>query len=740
MPGIGRSVAFVMLAVGWWNCLVVAAWGQASPIYEATAGQRLSLKQLRQLIDTGEADQAATLAMRIIDEAGGRLVARRQPGEPWLKYYVPIEAVVHLQLLSAAGGGAEQARVAFARRYDAAARSAWERLSTQPTAAELRELLRRYRSTSLGDALLLALADAHLRRGEAVGALGVLRQTDRQWRPNRPAESGGGSWVLDWPELLRQVAVDGTQPIEGPVLEALERVRDASALLPGTYAGGDVAAEVGLRMVYAYRLLGREADARRTAALVRAWHGEEKVVFLGQEATLTEQLERFFEAELRLEEATEVAGPPSLIPSWIRPSPPMPKVSRRLWPERLRRAIEPPAMAEPQIAGGLVFLNTGRRLYGRRLEDGMSWPPGSDSQPFYRILDEDLPLWSEVEPLEPWPTFRASVRWPWLAACMGRAVPVDGESERRYADSQLVVVNLAREGQLQSGYPRPAPRGTAYVSQPQMVGRRLLVAVAESDGAELMTRVQCLDLLSGLPIWRSPPVARQTFDVLRNRMPPVELAWQEDRVYVLAGRDLVMLDNRGRRQWAVRLQASELETSRFPRRRWAAEKPRGDLALAGQQLVLSAVDVDRVVQLDAVSGTLQWATAAGQVDDVWRWLGATETHWIGGGRRLVWLRRDDGRLAAAFPERAADQPGGGAAGPVGDGQGAWINQHVFWVTDKAGYCFAAELPQGELDSAPRMLQRRTWLPYPFGGGRVAFDSSGGAMLTPKFWIGWRVKD
>lgn len=684
MSGFARFVVLSLMLGG----LTVPAAANDSRVYEITPAQRLALTQLEQLIASEEAAAAVDLAVRVIDEADGRVVAVERPSRALAETFVPLSVAVHERLLRSEPGDGS-ALSAYRQRYDRIANDQLMIARQLRSIEALQRWQERYFATSFGDDALLSIADLALQQGRSDTAIAALRRID--------------SFEIG-------IAASGEQPVGG-------------------YHGSDIpGGEVGARWVDAYLLNGQPARAAQWTALVKQRFGDQPITVAGRPGTVADRLDALIE-----QAASWIDRPLSgdgllsrgMSPAWVRAMPPAARLPTELAPAAAQRSDRRHAsQVLPLLADGKLFLHTGRGVIAKTLLDGQPWPPGIGEQALFTAAAAGKSLWPAARPLDAVPRFSLAHQGRWLAGRFGAVADTDARSVNLQAASQIVVLDLQREGALQSGYPVTAPPHSRFASPPLLTASRLLVALQQTDEATVTTRLLALDLPSGVTLWTSPPIviARRSRDVARAR----DVALQIDHDQLVCHIDGVTAAvdiHAGGLRWVVRHAIAELADSPYPRQRRSADKSHSALHVDDGHVVVAGVDIDRVVGLDSDNGRVRWATATGVADDVEYLLGATSDHWLAAGQQLYWLNRHNGAVEAAFPGGTTPQSGAAIASPHGVGRG-WLSEgHAYWPSSDGILVLDARL--GRLSDLPaeprqpRLVGRIPLQPYGLRAGNLA---------------------
>lgn len=565
-----RFVVFVVAVLLCGRCEIIAQEPFAS-VFEITAGQRLALEQIDQLVLGDQVDEAVELIIRTIDEADGRLVAvpRGHEVENDFVRYVPLDLFLQDRLLRWGVSRPELLR-RYRRLADQAAELRFGQISRGADIAAKLAMARRVLATSFGDDALLAAADAALERGWAWSAIGMLRQVDPRWQVVEQGVEGeevrGFGWELVLPKLDDNALgmLEDRWGSEGPSGAAREAVAEGWPL--GCYVGSDLPqAEVGLRLLIAYASVGEVETVERLGRLLRSGFGGQQVVFRGETATLSKLLEELLPKLLDSGQAlssrdssgrdskvvsnqegpggnldwrmlgrdgtrvyrTNALGSIDAFPRWVKSleveleaSYELPEEPMVGWSEfgvATGVGSSNSARTPPIIHRGLVLVQKGARLFGMRLDDGRTWPDGNVNAWCYQHseLDGIRPA-SGVMPVDGHP-------WFMLAGEEGRVVGRFGPSESGWLQSvrpvlpvsELVMFDVERESQVVSGYPIGARKLyesrqstlVEFEGAPLIVGRRMYVGLSRRDDATLTSSLACYDVASGELIYETEVIS-----------------------------------------------------------------------------------------------------------------------------------------------------------------------------------------------------------------------------------------
>lgn len=662
-------------------------------VHRVTPAQELSLKQLQQLLDTDEADSvnaAVQLAMQMIDETGDRVVAVEGVSPTLEGHFLPLSMVVHDRLLRS-GQTRPDVLEAFRARYDRPATNALQSAQQSSSRAELSIALQRFFASSIGDALLLEYADQSLRQGLPQQAIAALVRIDSRWQPHATGQHPASIVsAIDWETLLP--AIDQAD------LPTLQKIADETASRPGfpigTFAGSSIpSGRIGLRLVYAYGLLGRIDTAKKLAVIVNHRAATETIRWAGRETTVAEALDRLL-PQLDTWQFTHLGDSLpegfTAAPRWHSPIPgsvSLPAESAPRW--SLRSGAYRSPLQIPLVTDQLVFLHTGHELVARSVEAGWPWPPGIDYEAIYDAGTQQQTLWSPVFRLNVLPRFTLAHQGRWLAGRFGSLTAREDRFERSQAASQLVVLDLDREGALQSGYPLTAAPDHHFVGSPALHKDRLYVPLQKTDSSSQTTTIQCLDIATAAELWTSSPLVIQRRRSEVASASEVILVATADQIVCQIGNVTVALDSdRGTQQWVVTEPLRELDGKPFPAQRISNIKSPAALAVCQAMVIVAAQDVDRIYALDLHSGRLQWASPPGVADDVTQIHGIVNDQLLLSGHHVYWLQPHSGNLQATFPPLTTRQVGAAhpAYGPQASGhlfgdKLIWQQQHQVYVLD-----------------------------------------------------------
>ncbi len=717
----------------------VRSFAEPPQVFEILPAQQLAFTQFEQLIAAGEAEAAVDLAVQMIDDAGDYLMPVQREGQTVTQRYLPLHVVVHDRLLRS-GSDDDGVLNAFRQRYD---RLAAEQLATAQENASMEELqqgLRRYFASSVGDEILLAIADLGLRNGWVTTAIEALHRSDPRWLPHAVGSSDlAVVSATDWPTLLASLDVQQQEAILSVAQQAIGR----PGLPLGCYRDSDLdGAEVGTRLVYAYLLRGERDTAIKLSYLAKHFFGARTITVAGRRGTVAETLDRLLAESVSWKigpgKASDrwsmlgggasrmaTAAPLALhheSPAWAAAWSHLPTLPEPLLPRWLRRASGGRAVqVSPVIAAGIVFSHTGSGVVAHHLEDGQAWPPGNVGGRVFQASEVDQPLWSPVRPVDAAFRFSLAQDGRWLAGRFGSMTDHDPRFKQAVAPSQLVVLDLQREAALQSGYPIVAPEGHHFAGPPLPLQGRLFAPRMQTDEATQITRIVCYDVATGRQLWVSAPVVVERRARELASAADIVIAAEEGRLFCHHGGVTASLDaGSGKLLWAVRHALAELADLAYPQQRDSIAKSHAALGVQAGELFVAGVNVDRVFSLDAADGRLRWATEAGVADDVEQVLGVAGAHVIMGGRRLYWIHRASGRIAATFPDGATNQPGAGSQWPVGSGRGVLTDAAVYWPTAAQIFVFDNRLVKlGEQAQQLRTIGRLPLTPFGLQGGCLA---------------------
>jgi outer membrane protein assembly factor BamB len=110
--------------------------------------------------------------------------------------------------------------------------------------------------------------------------------------------------------------------------------------------------------------------------------------------------------------------------------------------------------------------------------------------------------------------------------------------------------------------------------------------------------------------------------------------------------------------------------------------------LLHQDLVIVApADCDRILALDAATGRIVWATAAGAAADAVHLMGVAHGSLLASGDYLYWIDAQTGRMLHQFPALRSPLTGYAAPDPRGYGRGVLAGDQVLWPTYDSIYVF-----------------------------------------------------
>lgn len=713
-------------AVG--SAVMLTAQEPPAEVASLTAGQRLALEQIDQLIAAGAVDEVVPLIVRTIDEAEGRMVAvpRGAEFESDIVRYIPLRLFLHDRLLRwgvSHGDVLEEYR----RRTDGAAQARLAAVADAGDFEEATAAAEEIFATSFGDEALLRVSDLALERGWGWRAIEALRRIDPRWQACDAGDAAAEVAAVGWEMLLPRISAAQVTAVAEGVDEALK----APAGWPlGCYRGSDLPqAEVGLRLVHAYLLVGEDETARRLAAMIATWFPDATVRFgeaampVGEAVTaLIEQARRWPPESRGRSQWPTVAGAATrvyqtgplidvpLLPTWSREIE-AEEVDRNLLPKAppVGDLADAPATALPIIHRGLVLLPSSDSIAAFDLSSGAPWPEEAGDLPIFRDAQrDDLRVTSGELPVDGEPRFTLSASDGRVAGRFGP--PAAGwlaVVRPRQSQSRVVLVDLEAEGQLVDGYPVRAsaissPDSAEFEGTPLIVGRRMYVGLTRRDDAAITSSVACIDVASGTLLFETPLVgsARSLSTEGRNRIGQALVSYREGIIYYHgdSGATAAIHAGDGSLRWVVRYPRGELHSAGYQRRRRAARVQLSPVAVLGPLAVVRPADSDRLIGLDPLDGRLLWATAPGEADDVDQVLGAAGEWIVAGGDSLYWIDSRSGHIGAAWPASVTRQPHGALPQPRRSGRGVMAGEEIYWPTAEAIWVFDA-VPAGSRLSA-----------------------------------------
>lgn len=708
-------------AVGLWAGFASTIVAQEPPAQVASlaANQQLALEQIDQLIAADAVDEVVPLIVRTIDEADGRMVAvpRGSEFESDIVRYVPLQLFLHDRLLR---WGVTHRTVLerYRRRTDGAARTRLEAVAEEGNLDEAIVTAEEIFATSHGDDALLLVADLALERGWGWRAIDALRRIDPRWQASEIGDRAEEVAAVGWEMLLPRIEESSVTVVAGAVQQAAE----SSAAWPlGCYQGSDLPqAEVGLRLIHAYLLVGEDETAGRLGRMVVAWFPERRVLLRGVAMPVAEAVASLVEqarswpprsggecqwptvggGATRVYDSGPLVDLP-LLPTWSRPIDSDGR-DRRLRPQEppIGDLAAAPATAVPIIHRDLVLLPWGDSIAAFDLAGGTAWPEEAGELPIFRDAQrDDLRVTSGGLPID------GELRFT-LSAADGRVVGRFGPPESgwlavarpRQSQSRVALVDLESEGQLIDGYPVgasevSAAEGGEFEGAPLIVGRRMYVGVTRRDDATVNSSVACIDVASGERLFETPLIgsARSLSAEGRNRIGQALVSYREGIVYYHGDSGAVAAIDAedGSLRWVARYPRGELHAAGYQRRRRGGRVQLSAVAILGPLALTRSADSDRLIAIDPLDGRLLWATAPGEADDVDQVLGESGGWILAGGDSLYWIDSRSGRVGLSWPAAVTRQPNGGLPQPRRVGRGLLAGDEVYWPTGDAIWVFEA---------------------------------------------------
>lgn len=678
---------------------------RAAKITELNASDRISLQQIDGLIEQEDWPSAVDEVIRLIDEAGDRLIkiepANTARGanavrddKAGFERWVPLGDYLRDRMIQwgAAGLGV---LAEYRSRVDRIAKAEFDSAFQQRDLWGAERAARRHLASSVGDDALKLFANLALDCGWPEVARDAIEKIDRRFLVLAESEASsqqvaGVSWhsaAASFPKLKVDTIADRIANQDGHVFGVC---RDSDLPLEKT----------ALRLVYCSLVAGQTKRAAGELALAQRVFGEsldsEKLALL--QSMLSARAVSQRRKPLRI----------SKFPKWQRR---LLNASAQADESSLdaNRFGREPAVV-PIAVGNHVFAHSINAIRGFHLKTGRPWPIDDESAALFEsgltikesLAPANLPVSAD-------PLFRLNHAGDLLSARLGPPVTGWLPVIRRASGSinQIAALDLAEEGRLLNAYPRGAPESLEnyeFESPPLIVGDRVLVGVTRRDNALYESRVVCSDLVTGQPLWSSSNLA--TSNMLQaadaNRVSHSQIVIRGNQLFYHASLGTVaslQLDS-GKVSWLVRYPRGELAGDPYGQKRLAEQRAESQMMLAGDYAFVLAADCDRVFALDAGTGALAWASRAGQGGGMRHLIGTSREHLIGAGDRLYWLNKHTGDFEAAFGATNQQSPGG-----LGLGIAARFAGYVFWPTAKSIFVFDEDLSAFEGTRSPRLENR-----------------------------------
>jgi hypothetical protein len=732
------------------------------PPLAATPVEKLAMEQVAELVRAEEYDEALASLQKLFDSSAGSLIARdavRQHATMRSQHYVPLRQwcvdttteILHQKPIL---------QNKYAQEIDGLAAAALAGLQTTKDPVEARDVVRRYRLSSSGDALTLLLADLYLERGWNIAAVAELERIAPELRYQPMSAEGAASAAKGDTESAK----GATEPAKGDGPQGSRAWPSLWAQAATTESQADLLALWNSR--FAEAPLGRKAnlvEVLRRLLIAAAMQPEmlERVAINEWVSRISQEFSGEQAARLRasVEEVQAWDSPPTAL-GWKT----FAATNSRfvggegrydlsvwpLWQQQLegygthsdRTSASKPRVGEtersalpyyPAIVDGKVYINELNRIRAYELSSGRPWP---DVKPALPLFDSHIANAAYVPlgyPLVGVPRGTLAIDNGCLYARMGS--PVTGWANRESASdggslSYLIGLDLSKQGSLLRGFPlrllEPEFSQAEFEGCPMVLGEMLLVAIVERDNVGIRRSLAAFDRFSGELLWRSGVLAAGSVEGSdrANLITQQMLTYAGGRIYYNTnlGSIACLEPLTGETEWLVSYARFDKQKQTYPTPDRFRYRDLTPCLVAKGMVYCMPQDCAELFALDATTGEVLWSTDDLDVADAIHLLGVVDGSLIVSGDRLLWLDCRSGRLLGRFP--ASTTPGlvNALPSPRGLGRGVISDNEVYWPTAAEVFIFDADMSKLRNADAPPIKRRALIGTRGNAGGNLAVAS------------------
>lgn len=713
--------------IRWWLVLCCVATGPmpvagsnelADPQIEQAGNDVLAgIEHAEEFIKDGQWNDAVETISRLKENYGHELIevpVSDLAGELGFARLIPVSTYCQRKLASWQRR-APEALSAYRRRVDQPARQWYEEAIASGNEKLLRRIVDELLLSGSGDQALLRLGELALERGNYTLARSSWQQISPQLRVPRPvAELLGCTPGCRWWAALRNRPLDQLWP---QIREAMNQdISDPTWL---AYPDPDVSlAAARSRLILVSLLQGNRERAELEFELMRRLHPDDIGTLAGRRGTYVDLM-----ADI-VRESSSWAGP-ARPPGWTTlggcparngvAAEPVDVARQPVWQAVLPRFADDRDMLAGErarvgeqaggllsyhaaVRDGVVFVQQPGMIRAFGLTTGKpAWSLGGSGKQPNDWSYGAIRRWSDVPPnVIPArsthagvPRYSVTISGHRLFARIGSAwtggdEPPAGTDQR----SSLVGIDLRTQKLIFEETP-PGEAGWEFGASPLATDGFVFATLRRRDPASAQVRVACFAIDTGRLVWQRDLLRSEAVGDVTFEMANCALTFGNDTLYYNTNLGAVAaLDvEDGNVRWIWRYPRRGLRGGDpdYDDRHWARDQTP---CLLHRDLVIAApADCNRIMALDAGSGRIVWATAAGVAADATHLLGVGQGHLLVGGDYLYWIDLYSGKLNYQFPAPRSSLPGHAGASPRGYGRGILAGDQIFWPTHENIYVF-----------------------------------------------------
>lgn len=677
-----------------------------------------ALEHVRQFIRDAQWQDAVETLLPIQENQGDSLIACAvSPAAAQLGFSHFISVREHCQIEMASWQTrAPEALALYRRRVDDLARRWYQEAAERRDEALLQRIVDELLLSSSGDEALMLLGELALQRGNGTLARAAWERISPRLRvPPDVARLLGCEPGCSWWTALRGRPLDALWPQLAARLQ-----EDTQPITWLAYPDTNLSlAAVRARLILVSLLEGAPERAELEFELLRRLHPQEQGELAGRSGLYVELVGELLDEARAWAPVPHpagwltLAGSPernrvvdhsvdvALRPVWRVAFPRLKDDQDLLAAGRRRVAERADGLLSYHVAvrEGVIYISQPGHVRALRIADGqpvgMAAAPAQSTEDLAwgaiyespRAGNEALPSHGTHAGV---PRYSLTLLGERLFARRGATWTAETEDFRPRADgrSMLIGIDLPTRKLLFEPI-GPADPGWEFEASPLANEQHVLVSVRRRDPASSQVRVMCYAQDTGDVVWqrdvaRAEPATGASCVLLNNAV-----TLGDDTVYYNTnlGAVAALRASDGRLQWLCRYPRQGLadRVADQDDRHWFRDQTP---CLLHQDLVIVApADCDRILALDAATGRIVWATAAGAAADAVHLMGVAHGSLVASGDYLYWIDAQTGRVLHQFPALRSSLTGYAAPDPRGYGRGVLAGDQVLWPTYDSIYVF-----------------------------------------------------
>jgi outer membrane protein assembly factor BamB len=300
--------------------------------------------------------------------------------------------------------------------------------------------------------------------------------------------------------------------------------------------------------------------------------------------------------------------------------------------------------------------------------------------------------------------------------------------DQRGLPARLVALDLDAEGKLvySISLERPEWRGNwMFEGTPVSDGELLYAAVRQIDQVRYVSHVAAFNVLTGRLQWRRMVCEAETEPGMDSGYLSNLLTLDQGTLYYNSnlGAVAALRASDGVPRWLVSYPRADPELTHPDRNELRRFRDLAPCLVHRDLVIVAPRDCDRIFALDALTGTLLWATPPDTAADVVHFLGVSGNQLLASGECMYWFDLYSGRLIARFPDTFHPAPGHARPAPRGHGRGLLAGGMAYWPTREAIYVFRERTSKTEWGWQPRVTRRIELTARGASGGHLVLQDN-----------------